>query len=89
MSEQLQPKRDLEYLNKLYNQLPNQTQDNIIDILELLVKKHKAKLKAYWDGLPEVDEPLSTEEKEMLQDKEGFITGEEAKRDFNLHIDLP
>jgi hypothetical protein len=89
MSKQL-PKRKLNYLNRLYNQLPKQTQKNVIDYLEFLVQKNKSTdLKAIWDNIPEVDEPLTAEEEKILQEEGEYLTGEEAKREFKLRIDLP
>jgi hypothetical protein len=90
MSKQL-PKREENDLNRLYNQLPKQTQKNIIDYLEFLVQKNKSTdlLKATWNDIPEVDEPLTAEEEKILQEKGEYLTGEEAKREFKLQIDLP
>ncbi|MGR5970777.1 hypothetical protein ACT7C1_33845 [Bacillus paranthracis] len=34
-------------------------------------------------------EPLSTQEIEQLNSEEGYVSGEDAKREFGLQIDLP
>lgn len=52
-------------------------------------KKEKPKSWKDIDELESDDEPLTEEEIEQLNSEEGFISGEDAKREFGLQIDLP
>jgi hypothetical protein len=74
----------------LIEQLPDSAQRSAYDYLNFLVHDHEEKLD--WEQLSRLapdSVPLSEEEKQQLNSKEGFITGEEVKREFNLQIDLP
>lgn len=44
-------------------------------------------MQRFYAELPETDEPFSQEELDQLNSKEGLVTREDAKREFNL--DLP
>ncbi|MFB5679257.1 DUF2281 domain-containing protein [Paenibacillus terreus] len=75
-------------LLELFQQLPETEQNSTLDFVEYLAERQQRKtLQQFYDNLPEVNEPFSQEELDQLNNKEGFITGEAAKREFNL--DLP
>ncbi|MFM9282250.1 DUF2281 domain-containing protein [Paenibacillus jiagnxiensis] len=75
-------------LLELFQQLPETEQNSTLDFVEYLAERQRRNtLQQFYDNLPEVDEPFSQEELDQLNNKEGFITGEAAKREFNL--DLP
>lgn len=75
-------------LLELFQQLPETEQNSTLDFVEYLAARQQRNvLKRFYADLPETDEPFSQEELDQLNSKEGFITGEEAKREFNL--DLP
>lgn len=45
-----------------------------------------------WEQIDQADpddEPLSKEELRQLNSDAGYVTGEEAKREFGLQVDLP
>jgi len=74
----------------LIEQLPDSAQRSAYDYLNFLVYDNVTR--PDWDEIARIEPdtiPLSEEEQRQLGSKEGFITGEEAKREFNLQIDLP
>lgn len=73
-------------LNYMFQQLPSNYQDNVLDYMEFLLEKAS---KNHWDNIPEIDEPLNDEEKQLLNDDSGYVTGKEAKSEFRLQVDLP
>lgn len=79
---------DKQDIIELFEHLPEKAKQSAFDYLQFLSAKHRPD----WDDIfqlsPDI-EPLSAEEEEQISRKEGFITGEEAKREFNLKVDLP
>ncbi|WP_066367164.1 XRE family transcriptional regulator [Neobacillus fumarioli] len=80
-----------EELYRLIDRLDQQDQKAAFDFLEFLVQRSKKKSKG-WERIdmdvPD-DEPLSEEELEQLNSKEGYVSGEDVKREFGLQVDLP
>ncbi|PEN94023.1 hypothetical protein CN553_18135 [Bacillus cereus] len=77
-------------LYRLIDHLDQQDEKATFDFLEFLVQRSKRKLKNC-GGIdmekPEY-EPLSTQKLEQLNSEEGYISGEDAKRESGLQIDL-
>jgi hypothetical protein len=79
-----------EALLKLFHQLPETDQKSTFDFMQYLAhRKQQTELERFYANLPEVDEPFSEEELRQLNSDEGFVSGEEAKREFSLKVDLP
>lgn len=78
------PKKDK--LNQIFQQLPSNYQNNVLDYMEFLLQKVT---KEHWDNIPEIDEPLNEEEKKLLNDDSGYVSSKEAKGEFRLQVDLP
>lgn len=75
-------------LLELFQQLAEFEQNSTLDFVEFLAQRQKHNdLEQFYSDLPEVDEPFSEEEIRQMNSQEGFISREEARREFNL--DLP
>lgn len=75
-------------LIRLFERLPENAKQSALDYIQYLSVKERPN----WNEISKLDpddSPLSEEEKQQLSSKEGFTTGEEAKREFNLKVDLP
>ncbi|MDD2234534.1 MAG: hypothetical protein PHZ11_08060 [Desulfitobacteriaceae bacterium] len=71
---------------KLINILPEEAKQIAYDFLKSLTTRPD------WDEIEKMepdDIPLSDEELRQLNSDAGFVTGEEAKREFGLQVDLP
>jgi hypothetical protein len=80
-----------EELYLLIDRLDLQDQKAAFDFLEFLVQRSKRNSKD-WEKIDMADpdqEPLSEQELEQLNSKEGYVSGEDAKREFGLQVDLP
>ena len=80
-----------EELYRLIDRLDQQDQKAAFDFLEFLVQRSKRKSKD-WEKIDMADpdhEPLSEQELEQLNSKEGYVSGEDAKLEFGLQVDLP
>ncbi|AJQ57919.1 TPA: hypothetical protein QCU24_002557 [Bacillus cereus] len=78
-------------LYRLIDHLDQQDEKAAFDFLEFLVQRSRRKPKE-WEKIDMADpdhEPLSTQELEQLNSEEGYVSGEDAKREFGLQIDLP
>jgi hypothetical protein len=75
-----------EKFDQVFQQLPKKYQENVFDYMEYLLEKAA---KAAWSAIPEIDEPLNEEEIDALKSEREYYTSEEAKREFDLHVDLP
>ncbi|HDR4948822.1 TPA: hypothetical protein QCR51_005438 [Bacillus cereus] len=78
-------------LYQLIDRLDRQDEKAAFDFLEFLVQRSKKKPND-WEKIDMADpdyEPLSTQEIEQLNSEEGYVSGEDAKREFGLQIDLP
>lgn len=78
-------------LLKWFHKLAPADQQTAIDLVEVIAKRHRPsveEMEAWYDALPEDDEPLSEEEVRQMSDVEGgYLTREEAKSRYGL--DLP
>lgn len=73
---------------KLFELLPEKEKQSAFDYMQYLAIRDRPD----WNEIAQLDPddiPLSDEEVEQLNANEGFVSGEEAKREFNLKIDLP
>ncbi|PFB52377.1 hypothetical protein CN404_20465 [Bacillus thuringiensis] len=78
-------------LYQLIDRLDRQDEKAAFDFLEFLVQRSKKKPND-WEKIDMADsdhEPLSTQEIEQLNSEEGYVSWEDAKREFGLQIDLP
>lgn len=77
-----------EDLIRLFERLPENTKRSAFDYIQYLSVQERPD----WNEIKQLDPddtPLSEEEMQQLNSDEGFITGEGAKREFNLKVDLP
>lgn len=61
------------------------------DFLQYLIERSERKL-LNWEEMDRQepdDEPLSEEELRQLKSDAGYVSGEDAKREFGLQVDLP
>ncbi|HDX9577017.1 TPA: hypothetical protein ROX88_000488 [Bacillus pseudomycoides] len=80
-----------EELYRLIDCLDQQDEKAAFDFLEFLIQRSKKKNKV-WEEIEMADsdhEPLSKLELEQLNSDEGYVSGEDAKREFGLQVDLP
>ncbi|MEK4677584.1 MULTISPECIES: hypothetical protein [Bacillus] len=78
-------------LYQLIDRLNRQDEKAAFDFLEFLVQRSKKKPND-WKKIDIANpdhEPLSTQEVDQLNSDEGYVSGEDAKREFGLQIDLP
>ena len=78
-----------EDIHSLVERLQEQDQRTAFDFLEYLIKRAD---RAGWSKIDKAkpdDEPLTKEELCQLNSDAGYVTGEEAKREFGLQVDLP
>ena len=78
-------------LYNLIERLPEPEQKTAFDFLQYLVDRSDKKPLS-WDEIDRLkpdDEPLSEEELRQLNSDAGYVSGEAAKREFGLHVDLP
>lgn len=80
-----------EELYRLIDCLGHQDEKAVFDFLEFLVQRSKRNLTSgkKIDIADSDDEPLSKQELEQLNSEEGYVSGENAKREFGLQMDLP
>lgn len=74
----------------LIDKLQEKDQKTVFDFVQFLVERSEKP--AGWaaiDNADPDDEPLTEEELRQLNSEEGYLTGEEAKREFGLQVDLP
>jgi hypothetical protein len=68
-------------LNQWVDQLPEGEQKTVFDFVEYLVQRNAdIKVESFYKAIPEVDEPLSNEEKRQLKENSGWIEWEELER---------
>ncbi|MEW9576783.1 hypothetical protein U9K47_15780 [Bacillus toyonensis] len=80
-----------EELYRLIDRLDRKDEKAAFDFWEFLVQRSKRK-PTDWEKIDCTetdDEPLSKQELEQLNSEEGYVSGEEAKREFGLQVDLP
>lgn len=76
-------------LVNLINVLPEEAKRSVYDFVKFLAAGNS---RPDWDEILKMepdDVPLSEEELRQLNSDAGFVTGEEAKREFGLQVDLP
>ena len=79
-----------EDLHKLIDHLNEADRKTAYDFLRYLI--NRSENNKDWDEINRLEpdhEPLSDEELRQLKASSGFVSGEEAKREFKLQIDLP
>lgn len=62
------------------------------DFMEFLIERSKNKKPESWQKIVELEsdsDPLTEEELKQLKSKDGYISREDAKREFGLQVDLP
>lgn len=80
-----------EDIHNLVERLPEDDQKTVFDFMQYLLNR-SAKKPDGWEQIDQADtddEPLSEEELSQLNSDAGYVTGEEAKREFGLQVDLP
>jgi hypothetical protein len=80
-----------EELHRLVDNLDQQDAKAAFDFLEFLVKRSKKKPE-HWEQIDKAEsdhEPLSKQELEQLNSEKGYVSGEDAKREFGLQVGLP
>jgi hypothetical protein len=78
-----------EDLKKLVEQLPDDAKQSAFDYLQFLANRHPRTDWKEIDKREPDEEPLSDEEKRQMKSDASYVTGEEAKREFGLQINLP
>ena len=80
-----------EDIHNLVERLPEDDQKTVFDFMQYLLNRSTNKPDgwAQIDQADPDDEPLSEEELRQLNSDAGYVTGEEAKREFGLQVDLP
>lgn len=73
---------DKKKLDQLLAQLNDADQKSVVDYAQFLVFKHSRSkdIEAFYNNLPEIDEPLSDEEKRQLQDNSEWVEWDEFER---------
>ena len=80
-----------EDLHNLIERLTEPDQKIVFDFLQNLIDRSNHKSLS-WDEIDKLqpdDEPLSQEALQQLNSTAGYVSGEAAKREFRLHVDLP
>ncbi|OIJ08862.1 hypothetical protein BKP35_17410 [Anaerobacillus arseniciselenatis] len=81
-----------EELYKMVESLSNEDKKTAFDFMQFLIERSKNKKPKSWQEIDELEsdnEPLSEEELKQLESEDGYISGEGAKREFGLQVDLP
>ncbi|WP_256703110.1 hypothetical protein [Bacillus cereus] len=71
----------------MIDRLDRQDDKAAFDFLEFIVQRSKKKLNDW--GKNDIADPLSKQDLEQLNSEEGYVSGEDAKSEFGLQIDLP
>ena len=80
-----------EDIHNLVERLPEDDQKTVFDFMQYLLNRSTKKPDG-WKQIDQAepdDEPLSEEELRQLNSDAGYVTGEEAKLEFGLQVDLP
>ncbi|MEA4901464.1 DUF2281 domain-containing protein [Desulfitobacterium sp.] len=80
-----------EDIYNLVERLPEDDQKTVFDFIQYLLNRSTEKPNG-WEGIDQVDpddEPLTEEELRQLNSDAGYVTGEDAKHEFGLQVDLP
>jgi hypothetical protein len=79
-------------LLKMVESLSNEDKKAAFDFMEFLIERSKKKKPKAWQEIDELqsdDEKFNEQELEQLENEDGYISGEDAKREFGLQVDLP
>ncbi|MFY0545672.1 hypothetical protein [Brevibacillus sp. H7] len=74
---------------KLFELLPEDARQSAFDYLQFLFTRHT---RPDWQEIEKMEpdaEPLTEEELRQMKSDAGYVTGEDAKREFGLQVDLP
>lgn len=78
-------------IHNLVDRLPENDQKTVFDFIQYLIDRSQGKPTG-WAEIDQAEpdeEPLTEEELRQLKSDAGYVTGEEAKREFGLQADLP
>ena len=78
-------------IHNLVDHLPENDQKTVFDFIQYLIDRSQGK-PAGWAEIDQAEpdeEPLTEEELRQLKSDAGYVTGEEAKREFGLQTNLP
>ena len=80
-----------EDIHRLVERLKDHDQKSAFDFLQYLIERSDKKTTGWVeiDKAKPDDEPLTKEELRQLYSDAGYVTGEEAKHEFGLQVDLP
>ena len=81
-----------EELYRMVDSLSNEDKKAAFDFIEFLIEHFRNKKPKSWQKIDELEndsDPLTAEELEQLESEDGYISGEDAKREFGLQVDLP
>lgn len=81
-----------EDLHRMVESLNNEDKKAAFDFMEFLIERSRNQKPKYWKNIDESEsdnEPLTKEEMKQLESEEGYIIGEDAKREYGLQVDLP
>ncbi|MED0675268.1 hypothetical protein ABEV55_14700 [Aneurinibacillus thermoaerophilus] len=74
---------------KLFELLPEDAKQSAFDYLQFLSIRYTRPNWTEIDKMEPDTEPLTEEEIRQMKSDAGYVTGEEAKREFGLQVDLP
>ncbi|MHB1653029.1 MAG: hypothetical protein ACYCVD_11215 [Desulfitobacteriaceae bacterium] len=80
-----------EDIHNLVERFPEDDQKTVFDFMQYLLNRSIKKPDG-WEKIDQADpddEPLTEEELRQLNSDAGYVTGEKAKREFGLQVDLP
>jgi len=80
-----------EDIHNLVERLPEDDQKTVFDFIQYLLNRSTKKTDG-WEQIDQADpddEPLTEEELRQHNSDAGYVTGEEANREFGLQVDLP
>ena len=81
-----------EDLFKMVDSLNNEDKKAAFDFIQFLIERSKNNKPKIWEEIDQSEsenEPLTEDELQQLESDEGYISGEDAKREFGLQVDLP
>ncbi|QQK77868.1 hypothetical protein HUG15_21330 [Salicibibacter cibarius] len=81
-----------EDLYRMVESLNSEDKKAAFDFMEFLIERSRNQKPKSWQDIDELEndsDPLTKEEIKQLESKEGYISGEDAKRDFGIQVDLP
>ncbi|SHG38215.1 hypothetical protein [Ornithinibacillus halophilus] len=81
-----------EDLYRMVESLNDEDKKAAFDFMEFLIERSKKQKPKSWQKIDELEsdnELLTKEEVKQLECEDGYISGEDAKREFGLQVDLP